>query len=286
MRLFPQWAGVLGVDGAILQGVDLPIGSDTDTYRSALQEIKDNPAVAGALVTTHKLAVVRAARDMIDCLTPEASLCNEVSALYKRGGKLWGHACDPENCGRALQDFLGENYWQEYPNAHIMSFGAGGATVALLVYLLMRAKSRPQAVRLVDIRQDNLDQCRNVAEKLCASGMMLEYILNEDPTTNDAMVANLPAGSLIINATGMGKDLPGSPITDHVRFPEAASAWELNYRGERQFLKQAQKAGVRSADGWTYFMHGWSSVMSCVFNVRITPAVYADFCRVSDSCPP
>ena len=49
----------------------------------------------------------------------------------------------------------------------------------------------------------------------------------------------LPPASLVINATGMGKDLPGSPITDRGLFPMRGIAWELNYRGELQFLHQA-----------------------------------------------
>ncbi len=282
MRLFSRWAAVLGVEGATLEGVDIPLGADRGCYRAAVQDLKENSNIAGALVTTHKLAVVRAAGDLIDRLTPEANLCDEVSALYKRRGQLWGHACDPENCGHALDEFPGIDHWQRHPYAQILSFGAGGAAVALLVYLLMRARSRPQVLQLVDICQDNLDQCRSVAQKLCAGGMKVEYMLNKDPRANDAIVTALPPGSLVINATGMGKDLPGSPITDAVQFPEPTVVWELNYRGERHFLHQAREAGVQTADGWTYFMHGWSSVMSRVYNVPVTPSLFSDFCRVSE----
>jgi shikimate 5-dehydrogenase len=76
-------------------------------------------------------------------------------------------------------------------------------------------------------------------------------------------------GSLIINATGMGKDLPGSPIGDEERFPEGAIAWDLNYRGDLDFLRQASgqaaSRGVRVEDGWQYFIHGWATVMEKVF---------------------
>ena len=59
----------------------------------------------------------------------------------------------------------------------------------------------------------------------------------------------------MINATGMGKDLPGSPITEAGRFPMNGVAWELNYRGELQFLDQAlaqrEARNLTVEDGWT-----------------------------------
>ena len=73
-----------------------------------------------------------------------------------------------------------------------------------------------------------------------------------------------------MNATGAGKDTPGSPITDAAIFPERGTVWEFNYRGELAFLQQAraQQAARRLqiADGWTYFLHGWTRVMADVFD--------------------
>ena len=66
-----------------------------------------------------------------------------------------------------------------------------------------------------------------------------EYHCNVFPDVNDTLMGQLPPASLVINATGMGKDLPGSPITDGGLFPIGGVAWELNYRGELQFLRQA-----------------------------------------------
>jgi shikimate 5-dehydrogenase len=78
---------------------------------------------------------------------------------------------------------------------------------------------------------------------------------------------------MVINATGVGKDTPGSPITNHAIFPENGIAWDFNYRGELLFLEQARaQKGHRRLhieDGWIYFIHGWSSVISEVFHVPI-----------------
>jgi hypothetical protein len=40
----------------------------------------------------------------------------------------------------------------------------------------------------------------------------------------DDLVSAAPPGSLIVNATGMGKDRPGSPITGRARSPPVRSS--------------------------------------------------------------
>ncbi|MBK8047341.1 MAG: hypothetical protein IPK16_09615 [Anaerolineales bacterium] len=63
----------------------------------------------------------------------------------------------------------------------------------------------------------------------------------------------------------MGKDSPGSPITDAGRFLSMV-AWELNYRGELEFLHQAERhrrcAGCTSKMAGAIFCFGWSQVIS------------------------
>ncbi len=286
-HMFPHWANVFGVQSARLEGVDIPLNAPMEQYRAVVEHLKGDSTVRGALVTSHKLNVVRAASDLIDRRTVESQLCSEVSALYKRGGALWGHACDPADCGRAMEQFLGSAWWQKHPNAAILSFGTGGATVAMVVYLLIQARARPKRIVLVDIDQKNLDHCRSVAEMLCPAGLKIDFVLSRNCQANDALVSKLEPHSLVINATGMGKDLPGSPITNAAVFPEEGAAWELNYRGERLFLKQARRQieqrGLLVEDGRYYFKCGWSSVMGCVFNVPVTDALFAEFSAATDN---
>ena len=78
---------------------------------------------------------------------------------------------------------------------------------------------------------------------------------------------------MVVNATGLGKDAPGSPMTQAAVFPENGLVWEFNYRGNLVFLDQAraqqQARHLHIEDGWTYFLHGWTQVISDVFNVDI-----------------
>ena len=91
---------------------------------------------------------------------------------------------------------------------------------------------------MVNRSQGRLDSLREMVDKL-GTDIAFEYICNQDPARNDAIMAALPPGSIVINATGMGKDRPGSPITDAGLFPRGGIAWEFNYRGELDFLHQA-----------------------------------------------
>ena len=93
------------------------------------------------------------------------------------------------------------------------------------------------------------------------------------PADNDRTLASLKPHSLVVNATGLGKDAPGSPLTDAAIFPADSLVWEINYRGELDFLHQAERQRearrLTIEDGWEYFIHGWTQVIAEVFHIPI-----------------
>ncbi|MCU0509743.1 MAG: hypothetical protein MUC34_15405 [Anaerolineae bacterium] len=119
MRLFPIWARALGRPEVVLQGVDLKLHDTPEAYRQAVAQIKYDPNSIGALVTTHKIDLVDATRDMFDYLDPYAQLCNELSSISKNEGRLEGHAKDPISSGLTLDAVLGKGYFgaDRMPNA-------------------------------------------------------------------------------------------------------------------------------------------------------------------------
>ena len=108
-----------------------------------------------------------------------------------------------------------------------------------------------------------------------ATDIRFEYVHSTDPGLNDSLIEKMPDGSLVINATGMGKDIPGSPITGQGVFPRQGVVWDLNYRGELDFyylaLAEQRKRDLLVEDGWLYFLHGWSMIAGLVLRVDITP---------------
>jgi len=131
-----------------------------------------------------------------------------------------------------------------------------------------------------------LENLRAVAEPV-DSDVDVEYVLNEEPRRNDALLGDLPPGSLVVNATGMGKDRPGSPLTDRATFPLRGIAWELNYRGELEFLRlarsQEEARDLQVHDGWRYFVHSWVEHVAEVFGLEITPELFTKLADAAET---
>ena len=276
MKVFPAWAKQLGLWDAVIKGVDFPLHAPAASYRAAVTFLKNDPNSLGALVTTHKIDLYRACRDLFDEIDPHARFMGETSCLSKQDGKLVCHAKDPISSGLALDGFLPERHF-ERTGAEVFSMGAGGSTIALTWHLMQRSRGadRPSHIVVSNRSAARLDEIRRIHEEL-GSGVPTEYVVAPQASDNDAALAALTPGSLVINATGLGKDAPGSPLTDAARFPERAIAWDLNYRGDLVFLDQARaqekSRSLQVEDGWTYFLHGWTQVIAEVFHIRIPPA--------------
>jgi shikimate 5-dehydrogenase len=287
-KMFPLWAKILDLNDAELVGVDLPINAPREQYRKAVNQIKRDPLSLGALVTTHKVNALNAARDLFDELSDDADFCGEVSCIYKRDGRLIGHAVDPLTSGLSMSKFIPAGYWRQH-GSDILCLGAGGSAVAIVTYLATRqpADDRPRRIVVVNRSQPRLDSLQELVRNLPPSDTEFNFVLNNDPHINDDLMASLPPHSMVINATGMGKDTPGSPITADGLFPPEGIAWELNYRGELDFLHQAQAQAqtryLTVEDGWYYFLAGWSEVVGIIFDVEITPARFGQLSQAAES---
>jgi shikimate 5-dehydrogenase len=279
MRIFPQWSALWGL-GATLEGYDAPIHAPAEMYRAIVNHIKHDPLSIGALVTTHKIDLLAATRDLFDYLDPNAQLCGEVSAIYKRDGMLHGFALDPISAGLAWRKFVPAGYFGA-TDAQVLCLGAGGAAIALSMYLTSRssAADRPARFSVVDIEANRLENLKQIHTQL-TSDVQFDYSLSDAALENDGRMRALPAGSVVVNATGLGKDRPGSPITNAGVFPQRGIAWEMNYRGQLDFLQQAnrqrEQRGLTIVDGWEYFLHGWTLAISTVFDAPLTPTLFTE----------
>jgi shikimate 5-dehydrogenase len=284
MRVFPEWARHLGLGDVAMRGIDLVPHDRPERYREVVAFLKSDPLSLGALVTTHKLDLFAAARDLFDEIDPHARLMAETSCLSKRGGRLICHAKDPISSGLALDGFLPEGHFAR-TGAEVFSMGAGGSTIALTWHLSQEARGadRPSRIIVSNRSPARLDHLAAIHARL-GHGIPVECVLAPRPEDNDAVLARLAPGALVINATGLGKDAPGSPLTDAAVFPERAIAWDLNYRGDLVFLDQARAQaaarGLQVEDGWTYFIHGWTQVIAEVFQ-RAIPASGPEFDEIA-----
>ena len=280
MRVFPAWAEHLGVDARI-EGIDLPLHADPEDYKAVVAFIREDPRSLGALVTTHKLDLLVAARELFDELGDDAETLGEISSISKREGRLIGHAKDPITSGLALEAIVDDGDWG---GRELVILGAGGSSLALTLYLHRRhaaGRDVPGRIVVTNRSPGRLGEMEAIHGRL-GFAIPVEYVHAPEPEVNDAQLAGLPDGSVVINATGLGKDRPGSPLTDAAAFPRGGIAWDFNYRGDLVFLAQAGRApDVRVVDGWDYFVHGWTRVIAEVFDLDI-PTEGPEFDRISE----
>ncbi|MCV7226726.1 shikimate dehydrogenase family protein [Mycolicibacterium komossense] len=289
MKVFPAWARHLGID-AHITGIDLPLDAEPEAYRKVVSFIKNDPLSLGALVTTHKLNLYQAARDLFDEAGDATALLGEVSSISKRGTTLRAQAMDPLTSGLSLEAIVAENYWRD--GAELLLLGAGGSALALTLYLhrrQQRGDDTPSRIVVTNRRPGRLEEMRAIHDRL-ATELKFDYVHAASATDNDRQLADLAPGSIVVNATGLGKDRPGSPLGAAAVFPQQSIAWDFNYRGDLLFLDQARAQsdtrGVRAEDGWVYFLHGWTRVISDVFDVEIPMAgpefdAFADIARTT-----
>jgi shikimate 5-dehydrogenase len=122
MRVFPAWMKELGRQEVVIEGIDLKIHDSAEAYRATVAQMKYDPLSLGALVTTHKIDLYNAARDMFDYFDPYALICGEISSISKRADMLEGHAKDPITAGLSMDTILGPGYFDR-TSGFVLCFG-------------------------------------------------------------------------------------------------------------------------------------------------------------------
>ena len=264
MKIFPSWSKTLGLD-AVINGIDIPIDASKNEYVSAITQMVNDPDCHGALVTTHKLALYKNAKSLFTEFDDFANVCGEVSCVKISKKVVSGFAKDPISAGLAINDFLPNDFFDS--QNEVILIGDGGAATAIAWFL--SGISQPP-VKIHVIGRD-MSRLQHLLRVVSSRSTKVEISLSSPDIFNK--IALLDKQLFIINATGMGKDLPGSPWPDGLLFPRNSYLWELNYRGSLEFYHQGKsqkkERNLTVVDGWRYFIYGWTQVISEVFDVVI-----------------
>lgn len=275
--VFREWMKILDRTDVRLVGIDLPLRSEPSAYRSVVEFMRDDPLSLGALVTTHKVQLYRACKDLFGHIDHAAATLDEVSCLFKRDGEFSASAKDPLTSAYALEAFLGPEHWAKFEAAEVVCLGAGGSALALASHFARSARHSPGPARIL-VTNRSAQRLEDFGTAYASLGVGPELKLTQATSAevNDALVSEAAPGSLVINATGLGKDAPGSPVTWNALFPDHGIAWDFNYRGELVFLEQAraqrESRSLHVEDGWVYFLHGWTQVIAEVLDIDIPPS--------------
>ncbi len=279
MDVFPRWVEVMDLDGKLV-GIDIDIHAEQEEYRETVKFIKNNKYARGALVTTHKIDIYNAAKDLFDYFDFHSAIQEEMSCISKIDGKLVAYAKDPITSGRAMEDFIPNNFWKKH-GGQVLIIGAGGSARAISSYLFdpKNGDNMPSKLYINNRSKPRLEKFKRIFTEI-NDQVETEYTLTPKLEDNDRILHKLKPYSMVVNATGLGKDRPGSPLSDDCEFPENSLIWELNYRGGLKFMHQAldQKGdkNLHVEDGWRYFVHGWSEHISEVFDFELTDDLVAD----------
>ena len=270
-EVFPAWAPIFA-PGCVLVSVDLPPDAPAAEFRNVVSVMQRHPHVRGGVVTSHKLRLFQACQDMCDSQDLLVRLTHEINALDTRDG-VHAFARDPQSLDIVLAELLGASAARP-----ATCIGAGGSAIALLLASLLdvaaslradapilRAQPGPVAdLTIIGLDQAALDGVDAVRERCAAPAGAVRLVASADADSTTAIVDSAPPGSVVVNATGLGKTDDRSPLLDSATFPAGALAWDFNYRGPLPFLAQAKASHATIEDGWAYFVAGWSAATECV----------------------
>lgn len=265
----------------------MPIHASPEAYRQVVSFIKHDPLSTGALVTTHKIDLYHACQDLFDGFDEHARLFGELSSISKVDGKLIGMAKDPVTSGLSLASFVPADYFVK-EKGELFIMGAGGSAIAICSSLLKpeNGSNIPSKTVISNRSLPRLQEIERLVRQINPQAHATFHLASQ-PSDNDALLNQIRPHSLIINATGLGKDRPGSPLTDSGVFPENSLVWELNYRGALDFMHQAlaqsERQNLHVEDGWTYFIYGWTEVIAEVFHIEIKGSRFAVCDRIARS---
>jgi shikimate 5-dehydrogenase len=269
-----------------------------------------NPGVLGAVVTSHKLRLFNACGDLLDDAEPLVALTREINSVSTREG-VRAFARDPQSLDIILDGVGGPGGDSGAPGGGggpgggpapraVLCIGAGGAAIALMLAMRLDitgtlAAGRPvlragRAARgpltIVGRDQASLDNIRAVRDRCGIPGEGVALRLAPAAGAVAGCVRSAAAGTVVCNATGLGKTSPGSPLPDLTAFPPGAVAWDFNYRGPLTFLSQARHAGAATEDGWDYFVAGWSAALAAITGTELTPDLLSRAVRSARTARP
>jgi len=264
-KSFSAWMKVFDADCELVC-LNLPRDAADADYLSLLARMRGTSGCVGMQVTNHKVRLYSAARLSFDQCSADVQTLEEVGGVVVSGRRLM--AVSPD--AAAFRGELIQHLSRGLAAVDIVLLGGGGAARAVVLV----ASALPNVRRIAVTELDPRRRCdlQRWVDRVEAHGVP-DRIQVRSADANDELASTAAEGSVIVNSSGMGKDVPGSPLSGAVTFPRRAVVWDLNYRGELAFLGQAQAQAqsreLHVVDGFGLFIRNWTWLLESVLDKKL-----------------
>jgi len=273
-KYFDAWAKLLGQSWRLVH-MDAALG-DSVRLRQHLYELRDNPELIGALVTSHKAPVYELGSVLgLEEVEPAGSLC-EAGFLDKVNGRLRMRVSDVDSQKPVMRRLVADPHVE---GGDFLVLGAGGAGLAFAWNAAVESIGRPRSVTVIESDASRVSRAREIVGKwYVESPVMVDHIslsaALESFSQGDTQV------TFVVNASGEGKDRISSPCNVEGFSDRPLTFWDFNYRGSLDLLRAFESLpneNLVTEDGLEYFYGGWSVVMSGVAGLRWNASVAESF---------
>ena len=263
-KSFPAWMRLFDADCELVC-INMSPDSGDQEYVSLLARVRDLKGCAGMMVTSHKVRLYQAAHTSFDRSSSDVELLEEVGGVVVSDKRVV--AVSPDAAG-----FRDE--FRQHVNTtsavDIIVLGGGGASRAIALVASALPNVRRIAVTEIDSRRRSELQRWVAWLRIRGVNKPIDILPAE---ANNELTSNAAPGALVVNASGLGKDSAGSPISRKVKFPFGSIVWDLNYRGELTFLDhandQADKRDLFVMDGFSLFVKNWTWLLECALGKKL-----------------
>ena len=215
-ELFPRWSALLGID-ATLEGHDVPLGAAPEAFRAAVEQIADGPGGRGRARDRAQGRHLPARPSALRRARPERPAVSGGLVHLEAGHCSRRPRQRPDHRRPDVERAPASDPWTDGGQA--LCLGAGGAGTAIAV-CLVGGERPPESLVVTDTDAGRLEMLRAVLDELGPRG----DVRLEHAEENDALLERLPPGSLVVNATGLGKDAPARRSRTRPSSPSAASS--------------------------------------------------------------
>lgn len=233
-RIHSYWLNTLNIDGSY-KAVEL----NEDGFADFIAQLKsDEVKFEGGNVT---MPFKEQAFNLVDVRDEIAEKIGAVNTIYKKDGKLYGTNTDAYGFAANLDDLVPS--WRPVQNttSKAVVFGAGGASRAILYALIDAGFSE------ISLYNRTLSRAETLADEFGATVTACQI---------DDVDEGLKQANFFVNTSSLGMHGTEVPNLNFSSMADGGIVTDIVYHPlKTKFLENAEKQGIKIADGFGMLLH-------------------------------